>query len=223
MILHTLRGDCLFQFWCINCGWLSTLFSLKPAQPHHALLFLCGFIHLFKLDPWYPRLLQKHNMRKSVRTAKCRAGLPSRWRPLQPTNHTKVFRASTQSERGEHWMGSSRAASKRDTEIVEERRLVGHECHSLRVLIIWRGACSARPVRLPGGNPGGAETKLNRDDWWTHFRTGEIPSRLSVGPHYRLRRKEIDRVWERGIGRFANNIYRNLTTSAGREMILLQY
>lgn len=148
-------------------------------------------------------------MRRSARSAKFRADLPSRWRPLQPTNQRKAFRASIQSERGEQFVGGSRAAPKRDIEIVEERRLVGHECHSLRVLIIWRGVCSARPVRLPGGNPGGAETKLNRDDWWTHFRTGEIPSRLSVGPHYRLRRKELDRAWARGIGRFANNIYRN--------------
>lgn len=170
----------------------------------------------------YPRLLQKHNKRRSARTAKCRADLPSRWRPLQPTNHRKAFRALIQSERSEHAVGGSRAAPKRDIEIVEERRLVGHECHSLRVLIIWRGVCSARPVRLPGGNPGGAETKLNRDDWWTHFRTGEIPSRLPVGPHYRLRRKEIDRVWARGIGRFASTVT-NLTTSAGSEMILLSY
>lgn len=57
----------------INCACLSTFFSLKPAQPHNALLFLCGFVHLFKLDPRYPRLLQKHNRRRSARTAKCRA------------------------------------------------------------------------------------------------------------------------------------------------------
>lgn len=198
--MHCLpEGICLPVWMHFSiAGDCSTLFSIDSTQSPSTMLFLYGSIHLFLIDPWYPRVSQKRKRRRSARTAKCRAVVPLRWRPLQPTNHRKAFGAFLQSERGEHPVGGSRASPKRDIEIVEERRLVGHECHSLRVLIIWRGVCSARPVRLPGGNPGGAETKLNWDDWWTRFRTGEIPSRLPVGPHYRLRCKKIDRIWARG-------------------------
>ena len=70
-------------------------------------------------------------------------------RPRRASNRGEAFGAPVQSERGGRAVGGNpRAAPERDVEIVEERRLVGHECHSLRVLIIWRGVCSARPDRL---------------------------------------------------------------------------
>lgn len=68
--------------------------------------------------------------------------------PRQASNDAPAFGALSQSARGRRRVGGALAAPERDIEIVEERRFVGHECHSLRVLIIWRGVCNARPVRL---------------------------------------------------------------------------
>ncbi|KAG7239677.1 hypothetical protein INR49_028613 [Caranx melampygus] len=53
-----------------------------------------------------------------------------------------------QSERSGHAVGGSRAAPERDVEIVEERRLVGHECHSLRVPYNLE-RCMQRTARSP--------------------------------------------------------------------------
>lgn len=132
----------------------------QPAQPGSPMLFLWGFIHLFKLDPSSPRISRGRNGRAS--SGQTRHHGDAHRSPPIPEKPPGL--SSNRSEAGTRG-GGSRAAPKRDIEIVEERRLVGNECHSLRVLIIWRGVCSARPVRLPGRNPGGAETKLNWDDW----------------------------------------------------------
>lgn len=133
----------------ILAGPCCTLFSLCRTSSCYSIL--CGFIHLFQLDPGSPRWWQKHNKNTSkltMGTAECRAFLVRSRRPRRVSNRGKTFCGPVQSDRGEHIVGGSRAAPERDIEIVGERRLVGHECHSLRVLIIWRGVCSARPVRL---------------------------------------------------------------------------
>lgn len=189
-----MRAKRLFRFGCLpqRRGDWSTLFSSPTCTTWLPQCCFYGdsFIYLSLIR-------HIHAYRQDAPGACPRPDPPSGWRPPRPANHREALGPLVQSERGGHAVGGSRAAPKRDIEIVEERRLVGNECHSLRVLIIWRGVCSARPVRLPGGTPGGAETKLNWDDCWTRFRTGEIPSRLPVGPHDRLSSK-IDRMWARG-------------------------
>ena len=101
----------------------------------------------------------------------------------------RLSRAPSNQRGASGGVGGRRAAPERDIEIVEARRLVGHECHSLRVLIIWRGVCSARP-RSPfqvEKSRRSWDRNLNWDDWWTRFTTGEIPSGLPARPRDRSR------------------------------------
>lgn len=91
---------------------------------------------------------------RSVDAKKCRAHRTALESQPTPTgcapNHRRglsllrPIRAETEARGGR---GSS--CSERET-LRRFRRvgLLGSKCHSLRVLIIWRGVCSARPARL---------------------------------------------------------------------------
>lgn len=117
---------------------------------------LCGFVHLF--PAWSViKTQQDHTSSLTLRG----------WRPHGASNQERASACAVQSERRECPGGGASAAPERDAEVVQERRrLVGHERHSLRVLIIWRGVCSARP-RSPFQVEIQEELwpNLNWDDW----------------------------------------------------------
>lgn len=128
------------------------VFRLSHAEPPPAMLFHADLFLYFRLIRGLhandKNTTRSHLSSLLARPSTVRTFAALNWRPRQAANRRTGLKVYSQSERCGRKVGGSWAAPERDIEVVEERRLVGHECHSLRVPIIWRGVCSARPVRL---------------------------------------------------------------------------